>query len=82
VAEFLRSGRREFSNRELRGAADLRLPDVQDNLEVRLLLLQRRLAEQKAAIQIGKCGRGRLRLEICRPVVLESEGFGRRSTDA
>jgi putative methionine-R-sulfoxide reductase with GAF domain len=71
VAEFLRSGRREFSNRELRLAPELRLPDVQDNLEVRLLLLQRRLAEQQAAIQLEKCGRGRLRLTITRPLVME-----------
>jgi adenylate cyclase len=71
VSEFLRSGRREFSNRELRLAPELRLPDVQDNLEVRLLLLQRRLAEQNAAIRLEKAGRGRLLLAVSRPVVLE-----------
>ena len=81
VGEYLRNGRTEFSNRELRLAPDLRLPDVQDNLEVRLLLLQRRLAEQNAAIQIEKCGRGRMLLKVCRPVILESENFGRRATD-
>jgi hypothetical protein len=74
VCEFLRCGRREFSNRELRLAPELRLPDVQDNLEVRLLLLQRRLAEQNAPIQLEKAGRGRLKLTVSRPVVLQSEG--------
>jgi adenylate cyclase len=73
VAEFLRSGRREFTNRELRLAPELRLPDFQDNLEVRLLLLQRRLAEQQAAIQLEKCGRGRMRLTVARPLVMEKE---------
>jgi putative methionine-R-sulfoxide reductase with GAF domain len=81
VGEYLRNGRREFSNRELRLAPELRLPDVQDNLEVRLLLLQRRLAEQKSAIQLAKCGRGRMRLDVMRPVVLEGENRGRRSSD-
>ena len=73
VAEYLRSGRREFTNRELRLAPDLRLPDVQDNLEVRLLLLQRRLAEQHAPIQLEKAGRGRMRLNVDRAVTLEQE---------
>jgi len=73
VSEFLRCGRREFSNRELRLAPELRLPDVQDNLEVRLLLLQRRLAEQKASIQLEKAGRGRMRLNVTRPITLQSE---------
>ncbi len=67
VSEYLRSGRQEFSNRELRLAPELRLPDVQDNLEVRLLLLQRRLAEQKADLQLEKCGRGRMRLNVSAP---------------
>jgi len=71
VVEYLRSGRTEYTNRELRMAPELRLPDVQDNLEVRLLLLQRRLAEQHAAIQIEKAGRGKMRLVVSRPIVTE-----------
>ena len=73
VSEFLRNGRREFTNRELRMAPELRLPDVQDNLEVRLLLLQRRLAEQRAPIQLEKAGRGRMRLNVQGTVIMESE---------
>jgi hypothetical protein len=69
--EHAQSGRSEFSLRELRLAGhELRLPEVQDNLGVRLLLLQRRLAERGAAMQIHRTGRGRFRIELQRPLRL------------
>lgn len=64
VNEWAQQGRQDFSNRELRMAPGLRLPDVTDNLEARLILLQRRLAERAAPLQIVKTGRGRFRLEV------------------
>ena len=69
--EHAHSKRNEFSSRELRLAGpELRLPEVQDNLSVRLLLLQRRLAERGAAMQIHKVGRGRFRISLTRPMRL------------
>jgi hypothetical protein len=63
--------RSEFSLRELRLAGpELRLPDVQDNLSTRMLLLQRRLAERRAVMQIHKSGRGRFRIELHQPLQL------------
>jgi hypothetical protein len=62
--------RQEFSARELRLAGrELRLPELQDNLGVRLLL-QRRLADRGAPLQIHRTGRGRYRVALLRPMVL------------
>ena len=70
MRDYAAQGRTEFSNRELRLDPSIRLPDVSDNLEARLVLLQRRLAENSPYIQLEKAGRGRLRLIVRRAVEL------------
>jgi adenylate cyclase len=69
--DHVERGRCEFTTRELRLVGDeLRLPDVQDNVDVRLLLLQRRLAERCAPVQIERTGRGRYRFAVQRSLAL------------
>jgi predicted pyridoxine 5'-phosphate oxidase superfamily flavin-nucleotide-binding protein len=62
--------RTDFSNRELRLDPAIRLPDVSENLEARLILLQRRLEERCPALRIEKTGRGKFRLAVRRPLTL------------
>lgn len=70
LREYADKSRTEFTNRELRLDSRLRLPDISDNLEARLILLSRRLTERGAAIRIEKTGRGRFRLCVDRPLQL------------
>lgn len=64
VEEYLKSGKREFLNREIRREASLMLPDIKDNLETRLILLRRRLAEKGGPLRLTSMERGRLRLQV------------------
>jgi len=74
LRDYAEKGRVAFSNRELRLDARIRLPDISDNLEARLILLARRLSERGHGMRIEKTGRGRFQLNVTRPLQLVDVG--------
>lgn len=62
LSVYATTGRRDFSNREIRLEPSLRLPGLKDNLETRLILLKRRLDERQAPVRLARPGRGQIQL--------------------
>lgn len=61
---YVAEGQTDFTNREVRLDRSLRLPDLKDNLEARLILLRRRLEDRSFPVQLERPGRGLIRLAV------------------
>jgi len=72
LREYTQSGRNQFTNREIRLDPDILLPAISENLEARLVLLKRRLQERSSDIAIVAVSRGKFRLDVSRPLSLET----------